>query len=171
MRRGNACPRKRKPLLATQVVSNGTHIHTRTHVHTNTHTNTYVYICTHTHIPRQIDPWWLNQHKELHDIGLWLRTKTFADLDAQDMQQLKRRGFADSQLARLLGAFWLLGCAPFDCTRSDKPVHQRTLALLFFTCSSWLQPKKLKLNVYVKRDRFIRLDCLFRVDGMLACGI
>ncbi|KAF5829351.1 hypothetical protein DUNSADRAFT_16196 [Dunaliella salina] len=53
-----------------------------------------------------IDPWWLEQHRELHDIGVWLRTKTFADLDAQDMQQLKRRGFSDAQLARLLGTTW-----------------------------------------------------------------
>lgn len=52
----------------------------------------------------QIDRWWLEQHRELHEIGVWLRTKTFADLDAQDMQQLKRRGFSDEQLARLLGA-------------------------------------------------------------------
>eukprot|EP00983_Pelagomonas_calceolata_P082038 1155797-Pelagomonas_calceolata.AAC.8 len=67
----------------------------------------------------QIDPWWLEQHRELHEIGVWLRTKTFADLDAQDMQQLKRRGFSDAQLARLLarsnpagqGRLWgLLAC-------------------------------------------------------------
>lgn len=60
----------------------------------------------------QIDPWWLEQHRELHDIGVWLRTKTFAELDAQDMQQLKRRGFSDAQLARLLGAGRGRGAAP-----------------------------------------------------------
>jgi len=59
----------------------------------------------------QIDPWWLEQHKELHDIGVWLRTKTFSDLDAQDMQQLKRRGFSDAQLSSLLGACLTSVCA------------------------------------------------------------
>lgn len=60
--------------------------------------------------PVQIDPWWLEQHRELHEIGVWLRTKQLTDLDAEDMQQLKRRGFADSQIARCLG-----GCAQGWC--------------------------------------------------------
>ncbi|KDD75698.1 L chain of carbamoyl-phosphate synthase [Helicosporidium sp. ATCC 50920] len=50
-----------------------------------------------------IDPWFLDQFRELHETEVWLRGLAgLAALDAQDMAQVKRRGFSDQQLARLL---------------------------------------------------------------------
>lgn len=51
----------------------------------------------------QMDPWWLAQLKELHDSEMWLRSQKLGDISAEDMQQLKARGFSDSQIGRLTG--------------------------------------------------------------------
>lgn len=51
----------------------------------------------------KIDLWWLEQLDELHKISVWLKTKTLKDLDKQDMQELKSKGFSDSQIARNIG--------------------------------------------------------------------
>lgn len=34
---------------------------------------------------------------------VWLKTKKLGELDAQDFQELKSRGFSDSQIARSVG--------------------------------------------------------------------
>jgi carbamoyl-phosphate synthase large subunit len=49
-----------------------------------------------------IDPWFLAQIKEIVDIELALEQRTLADVDAQTLLQLKRRGFSDRRLAFLL---------------------------------------------------------------------
>ncbi len=49
-----------------------------------------------------IDPWFLEQIKEIVDIELTLEQKTLADLDRDIIFQLKRRGFSDRRLAFLL---------------------------------------------------------------------
>jgi len=49
-----------------------------------------------------IDPWFLEQIKEIVDIELMLEQKTLADLDRDTIWQLKRRGFSDRRLAFLL---------------------------------------------------------------------
>jgi carbamoyl-phosphate synthase large subunit len=49
-----------------------------------------------------IDPWFLSQIKEIVDIELALEQRTLADVDAQTLLQLKRRGFSDRRLAFLL---------------------------------------------------------------------
>ena len=51
-----------------------------------------------------IDPWFLNQLRELHQAETWLRTKSLPDLSADDLLQSKRRGFSDLQLATFTGA-------------------------------------------------------------------
>lgn len=63
----------------------------------------------HAALAAQIDPWWLEQHRELHEVGLWLRTKKLGDLDRTDMVQLKRRGFSDAQIARAVGEWRVRG--------------------------------------------------------------
>jgi carbamoyl-phosphate synthase large subunit len=49
-----------------------------------------------------IDPWFLEQIKEIVDIELALEQKTLADLNRETLFQLKRRGFSDRRLAFLL---------------------------------------------------------------------
>ena len=50
----------------------------------------------------KIDPWFLVQIKEIIDIELELDKRTLADLDAESLRMLKRKGFSDRRLAYLL---------------------------------------------------------------------
>jgi carbamoyl-phosphate synthase large subunit len=49
-----------------------------------------------------IDPWFLAQIKEIVDIELWLETQTLDGLEKNVLFELKRKGFADRRLAKLL---------------------------------------------------------------------
>ncbi|MFM2446794.1 MAG: hypothetical protein RI936_1241, partial [Pseudomonadota bacterium] len=51
-----------------------------------------------------IDPWFLTQIGELVAIESRLRGRPLASLDAEELRFLKRRGYSDRRLARLLGA-------------------------------------------------------------------
>ena len=51
----------------------------------------------------KIDPWFLAQFGELHQTEEWLKTQSFDSISAEDMYQVKRRGFSDPQIARCLG--------------------------------------------------------------------
>ncbi len=50
-----------------------------------------------------IDPWFLVQIKEIVDLEEGVRAGTLADLDRERLFGLKRKGFSDRRLARLLG--------------------------------------------------------------------
>ena len=50
----------------------------------------------------RIDPWFLVQIKEIVDLELALDKMTLADLDAESLRSLKRKGFSDRRLAHLL---------------------------------------------------------------------
>ncbi len=50
----------------------------------------------------KIDPWFLVQIKEIIDIELELDKRTLADIDAETLRTLKRKGFSDRRLAYLL---------------------------------------------------------------------
>jgi carbamoyl-phosphate synthase large subunit len=50
----------------------------------------------------RIDRWFLAQIKEIVDIEMDLDDRTPADLDAAELRRLKRKGFSDRRLARLL---------------------------------------------------------------------
>ncbi len=50
----------------------------------------------------KIDPWFLAQIKEIVDIELWLETQTLAALDKDTLLALKKKGFSDRRLAKLL---------------------------------------------------------------------
>ena len=52
----------------------------------------------------QIDPWFLAQLEELIDDERFVRSQSLDGLDAAAMRNLKRQGFSDARLARLLGA-------------------------------------------------------------------
>jgi len=50
-----------------------------------------------------IDPWFLTLIKELIDLEAEVKEQGFKAIDAQRLRKLKRKGFADSRLATLLG--------------------------------------------------------------------
>ncbi len=50
----------------------------------------------------KIDPWFLAQIKEIVDIELWLEQQTIAALDKDTLLALKKKGFSDRRLAKLL---------------------------------------------------------------------
>ena len=51
-----------------------------------------------------IDPWFLEQIKEIVDLEMELDDKRLADIDAATLRVLKRKGFSDRRLAHLLRA-------------------------------------------------------------------
>mmetsp|Transcript_26527 Transcript_26527/g.67485 ORF Transcript_26527/g.67485 Transcript_26527/m.67485 type:complete len:1174 (-) Transcript_26527:836-4357(-) len=54
----------------------------------------------------KIDRWWLEQLAELHNIHVWLKTIKLADLTKTDWEELKKKGFSDTQIARNIGSTW-----------------------------------------------------------------
>ncbi len=86
----------------------------------------------------KIDPWFLVQIKDIVDIELELDKRTLADLDADTLRGLKRKGFSDRRLAYLL-----------DTTEGEvrklrhalqvRPVYKRvdTCAAEFSTATSY----------------------------------
>ncbi|NWG30256.1 MAG: carbamoyl-phosphate synthase large subunit [Rhodocyclaceae bacterium] len=50
----------------------------------------------------RIDPWFLAQIKELVDLELAIEQRTLESLSADELRQLKRKGFSDRRLAHLL---------------------------------------------------------------------
>jgi len=51
----------------------------------------------------KIDPWFLIQIQDILNIEQDLRSRKLADIDADEMFRLKRKGFADSRMATLMG--------------------------------------------------------------------
>ncbi len=51
----------------------------------------------------KIDPWFLEQIKELIDMELEFASRSLADLDEKTLRLYKRKGFADKRLADILG--------------------------------------------------------------------
>ncbi len=54
------------------------------------------------HALTRIDPWFLAQIKEIVDIETDLDDRSLAELDAEHLRRLKRKGFSDRRLAKLL---------------------------------------------------------------------
>eukprot|EP00210_Caulerpa_lentillifera_P001930 g1855.t1 len=51
-----------------------------------------------------IDPWFLSQLEELHQTETWLRDQKLESLSKEDFLEVKRRGFSDSQISRVLNS-------------------------------------------------------------------
>ena len=51
-----------------------------------------------------IDPWFLEQLKEIHQLEEFLKTKLLHDLTPDEMRRVKCAGFSDAQIAHLCGA-------------------------------------------------------------------
>ncbi|MBK7235400.1 MAG: carbamoyl-phosphate synthase large subunit [Sterolibacteriaceae bacterium] len=87
----------------------------------------------------RIDPWFLAQIKEIVDIEMELDDRELAAIDAGEMRRLKRKGFSDRRLAKLLksteaevrGTRWALGV---------RPVYKRvdTCAAEFATSTAYM---------------------------------
>ncbi|MBK9083819.1 MAG: carbamoyl-phosphate synthase large subunit [Sterolibacteriaceae bacterium] len=87
----------------------------------------------------RIDPWFLAQIKEIVDIEMELDDRELATIDAGEMRRLKRKGFSDRRLAKLLksteaevrGTRWALGV---------RPVYKRvdTCAAEFATSTAYM---------------------------------
>lgn len=87
----------------------------------------------------KIDPWFLAQIKEIVDIELALEQRTLADIDADTLFQLKRRGFSDRRLA------WLLDTSDTEIRKlrhqfNVRPVYKRvdTCAAEFATNTAYM---------------------------------
>ncbi|HXG28248.1 MAG TPA: carbamoyl-phosphate synthase large subunit [Nevskiales bacterium] len=87
----------------------------------------------------KIDPWFLEQIEELIRIEQGLKGRTLASLTAAELRALKRKGFADARLARLLG------CREDEVRRARhahdiRPVYKRvdTCAAEFPTSTAYL---------------------------------
>jgi carbamoyl-phosphate synthase large subunit len=64
----------------------------------------------------RIDPWFLAQIKDIIDIELWLDTQSIDAIDKDLLLKLKKKGFADRRLAKLLKT-------------TDKVVREKRIAL------------------------------------------
>ena len=49
-----------------------------------------------------IDPWFLEQLKDLHETEVWIRSKSLGDLSEKDFREIKQRGFSDAQIAQAM---------------------------------------------------------------------
>ena len=86
-----------------------------------------------------IDPWFLVQIEELIKIESWVATQKLSDLGYREMFALKRKGFADARLAKLLG----ISEGEFRAKRLDvgvKPVYKRvdTCAAEFASTTAYM---------------------------------
>ena len=86
-----------------------------------------------------IDPWFLVQVQDIINIEQDLKTRKLADIDKDEMFRLKRKGFADSRMATLLGE---TEAAVRDYRRSldVRPVYKRvdTCAAEFSTSTAYM---------------------------------
>lgn len=76
------------------------------------------------HQESRIDPWFLNQLKELVFLEQEVVGKTLNDIDVDTLRRLKKKGFADAYLAEILG------CTEHEVRQyrhelNIKPVYQR----------------------------------------------
>ncbi|RVU83939.1 carbamoyl-phosphate synthase large subunit [Leucothrix sargassi] len=86
-----------------------------------------------------IDPWFLDQIQELYEMEQGLDGKFLSDLDKADLFELKRKGFSDRRLAKLLN----VSEKAFSKYRRDlnvRPVYKRvdTCAAEFSTDTAYM---------------------------------
>lgn len=51
-----------------------------------------------------MDPWFLSQLHSLHEVDVWMGKHCLDDLTSEDMQEIKKRGFSDQQIADATGS-------------------------------------------------------------------
>jgi carbamoyl-phosphate synthase large subunit len=62
------------------------------------------YTVDQVHELTKIDPWFLNQIREMVELEVSIRSQSLESLDADSFRKLKRDGLSDAQIARALGA-------------------------------------------------------------------
>ncbi len=60
----------------------------------------------------KIDPWFLVQIEEIINIEGWMRSQNLDDFDADDLRDLKRKGFSDRRIGTLVNASYDPAAAP-----------------------------------------------------------
>ena len=75
----------------------------------------------------KIDPWFLGQFRELHEAETWLKSQKLSDLGAEELVQLKKRGFSDPTIARAIGALSRFGRAAFAVCRQGERFSYKVL--------------------------------------------
>ncbi|WP_126444307.1 carbamoyl-phosphate synthase large subunit [Sulfuricystis multivorans] len=87
----------------------------------------------------RIDPWFLAQIKELVDLELAIEQRTLDSFDAEELRQLKRKGFSDRRLAHLLSTSEQAVRARRHAL-AVRPVYKRvdTCAAEFATSTAYL---------------------------------
>ena len=87
----------------------------------------------------KIDPWFLVQIEDIVNRELALKSRTLADLDKNVLFQLKRRGFSDKRLAKLLGTDQHAVRA-YRQALNIRPVYKRvdTCAAEFATSTAYM---------------------------------
>ena len=70
-----------------------------------------------------IDPWFLNQFRELHEAEQWLKTQTLDSISYDDLLATKQRGFSDVQIARCMGKPSAKLVTHQGCLMTVPPTH------------------------------------------------
>ena len=87
----------------------------------------------------KIDPWFLAQIEDLVRCEQQLNDRALTSVDAQSMRMLKRKGFSDRRLARLLGSSEV-EVRQYRQTQGIRPVYKRvdTCAAEFATTTAYM---------------------------------
>ncbi len=88
----------------------------------------------------RIDPWFLVQIEEIVTIEAWMRSQNLADLDADALRGLKRKGFSDRRIGTLVNASGETAVRERRHALGVRPVYKRvdTCAAEFATATAYM---------------------------------
>jgi len=88
----------------------------------------------------KIDPWFLVQIEEIIRIEAWMRSQNLADIDADALRGLKRKGFSDRRIGMLVGASGETAVRERRHALGVRPVYKRvdTCAAEFATATAYM---------------------------------
>jgi carbamoyl-phosphate synthase large subunit len=88
----------------------------------------------------KIDPWFLVQIEEIVSIETWMRSQNLADLDADALRGLKRKGFSDRRIGTLVNASGETAVRERRHALGVRPVYKRvdTCAAEFATATAYM---------------------------------
>ena len=88
----------------------------------------------------KIDPWFLVQIEEIVSIEAWMRSQNLADLDADALRGLKRKGFSDRRIGTLVNASGETAVRERRHALGVRPVYKRvdTCAAEFATATAYM---------------------------------
>ncbi|MBK8761478.1 MAG: carbamoyl-phosphate synthase large subunit [Sulfuritalea sp.] len=88
----------------------------------------------------KIDPWFLVQIEEIVTVEAWMRSQNLADLDADALRGLKRKGFSDRRIGTLVNASGETAVRERRHALGVRPVYKRvdTCAAEFATATAYM---------------------------------